>query len=185
MKKILILTALISSVMLAKPAAAQVSIGVHLNIGSQPEWGPTGYDYVNYYYMPDIDAYYDVPAHRYVYLENNVWVHRAYLPVRYRNYDMYNGYKVVVNNRNPWLRHSYYRTTYASYRGRAGQAIIRDSRDDRYREHWHADNGRHNGWGRPQGPQGNQGNWGHGGGDHGRGHGDDHGHGGGHGRGHH
>lgn len=40
-------------------AKAQVSLNI--NIGSQPVWGPTGYDHVDYYYFPDIDAYYYVP----------------------------------------------------------------------------------------------------------------------------
>lgn len=182
MKKILMIAALFAATLVAGSAKAQVRISLGLNIGSQPDWGPVGYDHVDYYYMPDVDAYYDVPAHQYVYMDNNVWVHRAYLPTRYRTYDMYHGYKVVVNRPNPWLRHSYYRTTYASYRGRQGQAVIRDSRDARYQNHWNGNNGNHNGRG-GNGPgngrwhiQGNDHGHGnpHGGGDHGRG---DHGHG--------
>lgn len=135
MKK-MILTAAIFLGCIAYKQEAKAQISLSINIGSQPEWGPTGYDHVDYYYLPDVDAYYDVPAHQYVYLENNAWVHRTYLPTRYRNYNVYNGYKVVVNERQPWLRNSVYRTKYASYRGRTGQTIIRDSRDVKYRDHW-------------------------------------------------
>ena len=60
----------------------------------------------DYYYIPDVDAYYDVPAHQYVYFENHVWIHAAYLPGAYRNYDMYHGYKVVVNQPHPWMHHA-------------------------------------------------------------------------------
>jgi hypothetical protein len=137
MKKIILTAAIFVSILTVKQANAQVSIS--LNIGSQPEWGPTGYDHADYYYMPDIDAYYDVPAHQYVYLENNGWVRRASLPPRYRSYNLYSGYKVVVNERNPWLRHDLYRSRYANYRGRTGQTIIRDSRDSKYRNHWAGD----------------------------------------------
>ncbi|WP_428327581.1 hypothetical protein [Mucilaginibacter sp.] len=178
MKKLLFITAIIFSCLSVKIADAQVHFSLGVNIGSQPDWGPVGYDRANYYYMPDIDAYYDVPAHQYVYSENNVWVHRAYLPVRYRNYDMYHGYKVVVNDRNPWERHNVYHTRYASYRGRRDQAIIRDSRDARYQNHWH-DNGNHFGQGNGRGDRGDHGDRG-GRGDHGGGHGD-HGDHGGHG----
>jgi len=184
MKRLFLFSALLGGLMFARPAAAQVHIGVHLNIGSQPEWGPVGYDYVNYYYLPDVNAYYDVPAHCYVYEDGGVWVHRTYLPGRYRNYDVYRGYKVVVNRPNPWLRNAYYRNAYAGYRGRGGQVIIRDSRDDRYREHWHSDKGRHNGWGHGDGNDQGRGHgngWGHGGGEHGHGEGHGNGHGGGHG----
>ncbi|WP_374948112.1 hypothetical protein [Mucilaginibacter sp.] len=134
MKKIILTAALFVSLLTVKQANAQISFS--LNIGSQPEWGPVGYDHADYYYMPDIDSYYDVPAHQYVYLENNSWVRRAALPPRYSNYNVYNGYKVVVNERNPWLRNNVYRTKYASYRGRTGQTIIRDSRDAKYKKHW-------------------------------------------------
>jgi hypothetical protein len=137
MKKIILTAAIFVSLLTVKHASAQISISV--NIGSQPEWGPTGYDHADYYYMPDIDTYYDVPAHQYVYLENNAWVRRASLPARYKNYNLYSGYKVVVNERNPWLRNNLYRSRYANYRGRAGQTIIRDSRDGKYRNHWTGD----------------------------------------------
>jgi hypothetical protein len=134
MKKIIITAAIFLSCIAYKSANAQISLSI--NIGSQPEWGPVGYDHADYYYMPDIDTYYDVPAHQYVYLENNSWVRRASLPARYSNYNVYNGYKVVVNERNPWTRNDVYRAKYANYTGRTGQTIIRDSRDVKYRNHW-------------------------------------------------
>jgi len=182
MKKIVLSAAILLSCFTAKMASAQVSIGLGINIGSQPDWGPVGYDHVDYYYMPDIDAYYDVPAHNYIYFENNVWVHRRYLPVRYRNYNIYNGYKVVINDRNPWIRNTYYRDHYYGYRGRHDQVIIRNSRDVRYANHWRGgDRGWHgdNGW---HGGNPKRGGW-HGDDDHGdHGHGGgEHGHGGGHG----
>lgn len=56
---------------------AQVS--VNINIGSQPQWGPSGYDHVDYYYLPDIDAYYNVPNKQYIYLNNGNWVFNSNL----------------------------------------------------------------------------------------------------------
>lgn len=135
MKK-LILTAAIFIGLLSSVKQADAQISLSINIGSQPEWGPVGYDHADYYYMPDIDTYYDVPAHQYVYYENNAWVRRASLPVRYSNYNVYNGYKVVVNERNPWTRNNEIRAKYANYKGRSGQTIIRDSRDTKYRNHY-------------------------------------------------
>ncbi|MES2279375.1 MAG: hypothetical protein V4592_25310 [Bacteroidota bacterium] len=202
MKKILFTAVLLISCLSFRIADAQIGFRLNLNIGTQPEWGPTGYDHVDYYYMPDVDAYYDVPTHQYVYFENNVWVHRTYLPARYRGYDVYNGYKVVVNRPNPWLRHTYYHNTYAKYKGRGGQSIIRDSRDVKYRQHWTGNNGRGPDRGPGRGPDrgpgrgpdrghdnGNHGGGrgpggGHGpGGDHGNGHGPGGDHGNGHGHG--
>ncbi|MEP6613516.1 MAG: hypothetical protein ABJA76_16560 [Mucilaginibacter sp.] len=179
MKKLILIAAIIFGCLSIKTASAQVSVSLGLNIGSQPDWGPVGYDHADYYYMPDIDTYYDVPSHRYVYMENNVWVHRTYLPVKYRSYDRYHGYKVVVNERNPWERHDVYRTRYATYRGRRDQVIIRDSRDARYRNHWH-DNGNHYG----QREHGDRDNGRDGGEGHGKGHDKGEGHDKGHGHGH-
>jgi hypothetical protein len=195
MKKILFTAVLVISCLSFRIADAQVGFRLNINIGNQPDWGPTGYDHVDYYYMPDVDAYYDVPTHQYVYYENNAWVHRTYLPARYRNYDVYNGYKVVVNRPNPWLKNTYYRNTYAKYKGRGGQNIIRDSRDVKYKEHWKGNNGRGPGGNNGRGPGGNNGrgpgdrddhrdNGDHGGGN-GHGNGKDKGnHGGGNGHGH-
>ncbi|MDN5285815.1 MAG: hypothetical protein JWR38_2089 [Mucilaginibacter sp.] len=136
MKKLIFTAAILLSCLTIKIAHAQVSVSLGVNIGSQPEWGPVGYDRADYYYMPDIDAYYSVPTHQYIYYQNNGWARAAYLPERYRNYDVYHGYKVVINDRDPWLRNNIYRTRYASFRGRGGQEIICDSRDEKYRRHW-------------------------------------------------
>jgi hypothetical protein len=146
MKKILLFGAVILIGCLSfKSANAQLHVNVGINIGSQPEWGPVGYDRADYYYMPDIDAYYDVNAHQYVYSSNNVWIHSASLPPRYRNYDVYRGYKVVVNERTPWVHNDVYRTKYSPYRGQHNQSVIRDSHDEKYRNHWKGDNDKRHG----------------------------------------
>jgi hypothetical protein len=168
MKKMILTAATLISCLFfgIKSADAQIHVSLGVNIGAQPDWGPVGYDHADYYYMPDIGVYYDVPAHQYIYLNNGAWVRQAYLPTRYRNYDVYHGYKVVINQPRPWVHDNVYRTRYVGYRGRHDQVIIRDSHEDKYRNHWH-DNGRHNGWDK------------HGNGDdqgHGRGHGHGHGH---------
>ncbi|RYY36422.1 MAG: hypothetical protein EOP46_06525 [Sphingobacteriaceae bacterium] len=148
MKKLILISAIALSVLTVQKVSAQVSLNI--NIGSQPAWGPTGYDYVNYYYLPDVDAYYDVPNRRYVYLDNNVWVHRTYLPSRY-NYNPYKSYKVVVNEREPWHNHTVIHNKYVVYKGKPSQALIRDSRDVRYTKYhvnkktvkrYNVDNGR-------------------------------------------
>lgn len=132
MKRTIFLAALIISAFISQPSFAQVSVSV--NIGVQPIWGPVGYDHVDYYYLPDVDAYYDVPAHMFVYLDGGVWVHRAALPPRYANFDLYHAYKAVVNVRDPWLHHSVYHDKYWGFRGHHDQVVIRDSREPKYYE---------------------------------------------------
>lgn len=136
MKKTVLMFAILFSTLLYKTAEAQISVNLGVNIGSQPAWGPVGYDYVDYYYLPDIDIYYDVPNHQYVYLNNNVWVRSRVLPARYASYNIYNGYKVVINEREPWRRADVIRTKYKGYKGRHDQVIIRNSADVKYKDHW-------------------------------------------------
>lgn len=134
---------------------SRAQVSVNINIGVQPIWGPVGYNYVEYYYIPDIDVYYDVRQQQYVYFDNNVWITRRSLPPRYSSYNLYSGYKVVINDPRPWTRHQQYRTQYVQYRGRSGQGVIRDSRDTRYyanpkhphHKEWKGNAGRGNGGG--------------------------------------
>lgn len=134
MKKMILAIALLAGATTFTATTTQAQVSVSFNIGSQPLWGPTGYDYAGYYYMPDVDAYYSIADQQFIYMDGGQWVYRQSLPGRYRNYDLYNGYKVVINEDRPWLRNNYYRRQYYGYRGRRGQGIIRDSRDYRYYE---------------------------------------------------
>ncbi len=104
---------------------AKAQVNVNVNIG--PAWGPAGYSGVRYYYIPDVEAYYDVPSAMFIYYSGGVWVHRAYLPVRYRSYDLYNGYKVVMTDyrgNKPYIYHKSYKVKYAKgYRGKPQKTI--------------------------------------------------------------
>jgi hypothetical protein len=130
MKRFMLAIAIAAGIFTVSSAHAQVSVNV--NIGTQPVWGPTGYDHVDYYYMPDIDAYYYVPKQQYVYREGNNWVFRKTLPPQYKNYDVYKNYKVVINEKKPWMRDDEYKKKYESFRNRHDQAVIRDSQDSKY-----------------------------------------------------
>ena len=82
--------------MLSSTIKSQVSVNV--NIVSPPLWGPVGYTDYRYYYLPDVEAYYDVESSMFIYFGGGVWIHSTYLPGPYRNYDLYNGYKVVITD---------------------------------------------------------------------------------------
>ena len=181
MKKIIFSVLLLLSVL----PAAKAQVSLQINIGEQPVWGPVGYDHVDYYYIPDADAYYDVPHRQYVYYDNRTWVRSGELPPQYRDIDIYRVHKVVVNERDPWMYNDRYRQQYTQYRGKYDQHPIRDSREERYwanpghPEHgkWHGNDGRDNG--RHEGElhdnerrgEGRHDNGNHGNSDHGRGEG--------------
>ena len=132
MKKTILIAALLLSGFVFQTATAQFRVRLNLNIGTQPAWGPVGYDHVEYYYIPDIDAFYSVPRQQYIYQDRGRWIFSASLPLRYRSYDMYTGYKVVINDPYPYRNADMYRTKYAQYKGNHGQEVIRNSRDSRY-----------------------------------------------------
>ncbi|HEY0177051.1 MAG TPA: hypothetical protein VGC08_11780, partial [Pedobacter sp.] len=139
MKRIIL--AVIFGVASLSSISTKAQISLSINIGSQPQWGPTGYDHVDYYYLPDVDAYYNVSAKQYIYLSNGNWVFRSSLPAKYSGYDLYSGYKVVMNTPKPYLSHNAHLKQYSKYRNYKGkQGAIRDSRDPRY----HGNNGHDN-----------------------------------------
>ena len=81
-----------------------------------PEWAPD-YDSnsgVRYYYIPDMEAYYDVWTGQYVYMYGGGWVHTTYLPPAYSNYDMHSSFVVVLNaqTQQPWTQHEVYARQY-------------------------------------------------------------------------
>jgi hypothetical protein len=130
MKKIIVALFVFIAAISAPEANAQISLSI--NIGKQPAWGPVGYDHVDFYYLPDINVYYDVARAQYVYPSGSQWVYGQNLPSRYNNFDLYNSYKVVVNEARPYLNNKVYAAKYAKYKGQHNQQIIRDSRDTKY-----------------------------------------------------
>jgi hypothetical protein len=134
MKKTILITTLLLSCFVFGSVNAQSRVSLRANIDVQPAWGPVGYDHVDYYYMPDIDAFYHVPSRQYIYQEQSRWVFANSLPSRFHDYDVYNGYKVVVNERKPYRHAETYRMKYASFKDRHDQGAIRDSRDSKYFE---------------------------------------------------
>ena len=107
--------------------ATQAQIHVRVNIGVPPLWGPVGYTEAQYYYLPDVESYYDINSSMFIYYSGGIWVHSYYLPARYRNYDLYGGYKVVMSGyhgNTPYSNFNKYRRRYGKgYRGQAQRNI--------------------------------------------------------------
>ena len=132
MKKAISLLALITSSALFTTFTANAQVSVNVNIGAQPLWGPVGHDYAEYYYLPDIEAYYYVPKRQWIYRKNKNWVFVKTLPAPYASFNLYNGYKVVINDPMPYMHHDVYYKKYYGYRGKSGQPYIRNSHDEKY-----------------------------------------------------
>jgi len=147
-------------------AKAQVSLSVH--IGTPPVWAPPVYAHtIRYYYIPEIDSYYDAQRGGYYYYDGPNWVFSASLPGFYAGYNIGTLHHVPVRyyGDRPYTyfapRRAYYVQQYhpVVYRHTEYRTVEYRRHDE---DHGHWDNGRHGG----RGPE-----W-HG--DHGHGHG--HGH---------
>jgi hypothetical protein len=144
-------------------SSAQAQVSVNVNIGtppppvvvvkpqpkvvvvSPPEWGPVGYDNMEYYYLPDIQVYYDIRAAQYIYYGNGNWIRSKRLPSHCRNYNLYNGYKVVLNDyhgNTPYVYFNAHKVKY--YKGYKGkpQKNRRDYHPNN-EQHEHHDNDNH------------------------------------------
>jgi len=130
MKKLIFLVVFCASGLLSQTTSAQITF--RINIGSQPLWGLAGYDHVEYYYLPEIEAYYYVPRHQFIFFEKGRWITRTSLPTRYRNFNMYNARKYVINDQRPYLRHNEYKSRFSKHDNHSNQQNIRDSRDSKY-----------------------------------------------------
>jgi hypothetical protein len=132
MKKLAIILAVGAAGLLnVKPANAQIRLGLNLHLGGvaahvvvAPPVQYADYDeYSNdndYYYLPDVEAYYDVAQQCYYYNDGQQWIHAAYLPGQYRNYDWRNGRHYEVRAQRPYLRHDEYRNRFGGFDQRGG-----------------------------------------------------------------
>lgn len=104
----------------------QSQVSVNINLGVQPSWGPVGYSAVEYYYIPDVQAYYDVRSTQFIYLNGGTWTRSGHLPYQYRNYDLNRGYKVVLNDYHgtrPYSQYKYHKQKYYKGYGKPQQSI--------------------------------------------------------------
>jgi hypothetical protein len=127
MKRVLQILPVLAFLTTASVVSAKAQVSVSVNIGAQPMWAPAGYASAEYYYLPDIECYYYVPRHQFVYLNGPNWMFSYNLPARYSGYDLYGGYKVVCSGPRPYMHFANDRVAYARYRGYYGhQTVIRD-----------------------------------------------------------
>ena len=101
---------------------SNAQISVSLNIGSRPAW----YNHeaqADYYYLPEIETYYDVRSSVYIYLGPRGWIRSVYLPEYCENYDVNRGYRVALDYRGscPYTyidnhRERYSRDCHTNYR---------------------------------------------------------------------
>lgn len=105
-------------------------VGVNVQI-YPPYWAPyyDNVDRVQYYYLPDIEVYYDVYNQEFVYPENGNWMFAPQLPPYYSYYDFNHPFVVLLdyNVHEPWMHDSFYLQHYPKYYYRS---LYRNSYND-------------------------------------------------------
>lgn len=93
---------------LALATAPNATAQVYAN-GAPPAWGPPVPQGTQFYYIPEIDGYYDLYTQQYIVFQNGQWVA---LPPAY--YDPYQFHPVVLDyrGREPWVYVGAHRTRY-------------------------------------------------------------------------
>jgi len=82
-----------------------------------PSWAPPYVQGVRYYYLPDIETYYDLTNREFVYLNNGQWYYSQSLPGIYADFDLDNCFTVAIdyNTYQPWMHQQYYVSHYPRY----------------------------------------------------------------------
>ncbi|GEC71429.1 hypothetical protein SAMN05443543_10520 [Flavobacterium flevense] len=128
---------------------SQAQVSVNVNIGApvvvRPAWIPQNHVNVDFYYIPEIQSYYDVNASLYVYLNNGNWVRTRYVPVHYRNYDLNHAHRIALRGYHGSRPYNYYNNHKVRYYNDRNYNN-RYSEGRRYnKHHYYADNRKSNG----------------------------------------
>ena len=128
MKKSILLSAIAFSSLFYHTANAQIRIHFGINFAPRPVYVPARLvvqapvceytepaDYngdEDYYYLPDVDAYYSVPEQCYYYNDGGRWVTTAYLPGSFHDFDWRYARHYEVRAPRPYMHNDYYRSRF-------------------------------------------------------------------------
>ena len=138
--------ALLGLFALAVAPAAHAQININVN---PPSWGPTVPAGAQYYYIPETNGFYDVPARQYVVRRDGRWIRTSTLS----GYNTANFHPVIVDyvGAEPWTRYDEYQGKYGKKRnpsngglppGQAKKLYKKGYRDDD-RRYEHRDRDEH------------------------------------------
>jgi len=82
-----------------------------------PQWAPPYSEGVRYYYLPDIETYYDIESQEFVYLYDGQWCFSRECPSVSIGFDLRNCFTIALdmNVYQPWMHHHYYVSHYPRY----------------------------------------------------------------------
>lgn len=87
---------------------SQAQVSVSVNVGL-PAWGPPAFPAAEFYYLPEIETYYDVHQANFIYFGAGRWIRSRHLPAHCADYDLYRGRTVVLDDYHGHAPYRYYR----------------------------------------------------------------------------
>lgn len=108
---------ILSIALLVATLSGRAQVSVSVNIGTPPVWAPAAPVAVEFYYLPDIEVYYDVPARTYIYFGNGAWRRSRFLPARFRGYNLAQGHTIYLSDYHGRTPYTYYKEHKVKYRG--------------------------------------------------------------------
>jgi hypothetical protein len=143
MKKLMVLSAIVAGGLISQSADAQGGFHINLHFGTQPVYeAPARFYEEQYYYLPEVEAYYSVREQCYYYNKGYNWVSAAYLPGAYRDYDWEHARRFEINEARPYMHNDVYRSRYGGFehrdwnnREQYDNRMYADREHDQYRGH--------------------------------------------------
>ncbi|OGX82573.1 hypothetical protein BEN47_04095 [Hymenobacter lapidarius] len=113
MKNLLIALRLAFIAVVALAVAPAAHAQVNINVGP-PSWGPAVASGQQYYFIPETNGFYDVPARQYVVRRDGRWIRTSNLS----GYNTANFHPVIVDyvGAQPWTRYDEYQGKYGKKR---------------------------------------------------------------------
>ena len=102
-----VLKLIILGVALSISSLSQAQVSINVNVPAPPVWGPV-VTTEQYYFLPEIESYYDIRQSQFIYLNNGAWVRTKSLPNKYKAYNLNNGQVVVLNDYRGKSPYNYY-----------------------------------------------------------------------------
>ena len=114
LKKMKILKLIVLGICLSVSSISQAQVSVNVNVPKPPVWGPV-VTTQQYYYLPEIESYYDIRESQFITQNNGSWVRTKTLPSRFKTYNLNNGQVVILDDyrgKSPYANYKNHKVKY-------------------------------------------------------------------------
>jgi hypothetical protein len=112
---------------------ANAQLSVSLNLSSRPQYHNRYVNESRYYFLPEIEAYFDIQANLYIFNSPRGWVRSAYLPEYCRNYNINRGQRIALTyiGNTPFVDFNFHKQKYCCKDDRNYRDAYYNYRDQR------------------------------------------------------